>query len=582
MATSVSRVYLTGCNYELAYDLLSQNSANNTSTVRLYGILHVTNNQISWTRGTASVHTESGSIGTYYARGDHVVIQRDFTWSHDGNGNFSAYVGASLSTTFVSGDTGGVINLPHIDRFATMTDAISNPNDESDFWFKYSNPANASMSCWLEVNPTGEHLCVRTLSGKSGTYTWELTETERNQLRAKLANASGGTGKIRIGLFSTLGGTTQASYFDRAFTIINANPTFTYTNTEINSKVSALLGSTASTVVQNASKVRFVVTPTALKGATISKVEVIHGGKTYSDTSSPYQIDVPVTANSFTIKVTDSRNNSAQQTITKTMIAYKNVDITSLTIKRQNQTSSNIRINLEAVYYQKTFGSTANVPTVKWKLDNGSYTTIPSSSYTIANNKLTITNYALSNILPYTSSGTFTIQITDKISSDTDSRNVTKGVATFDVGEHDFQVNGDLYIADINRENAWNVADLKGTTIYETSSPSTGATLTLTDSIANYKRFKIYAWDSEIDNHYTTEVYNNGSSTIDFVMKNAQANYGNYTVHMTFTNININGTSLTKGYRTYINVTTNAIQSSTSTGSSSNYARIEKIVGYKN
>ena len=580
MATSVSRVYLTGCNYELAYDLLGQNSANNTSTVRLYGILHVTNNQISWTRGTASVHTESGSIGTYYAKGDHVVIQRDFTWSHDGNGNFSAYIGASLSTTFVSGDTGGTITLPHINRQANLTSTM-NFNDEQNVTIKFSNPAGYRINARLEFGGTSIR---RDNIPNTGTYTFELTSTERDLLRSKTPNSN--TLGVRETLATCYSGTTESaySYEDKTMTIVNANPTFTYTNTEINSKVSALLGTTASTVVQNASKVRFVVSPTALKSATISKVQVIHNGKTYTDTSSPYQIDVPVTANSFTIKVTDSRNNSTQQTITKTMIAYKNVDITSLTIKRQNQTSSNIRINLEAVYYQKTFGSTANVPIVKWKLDNGSYTTIPSSSYTIANNKLTISNYTLSNVLPYTSAGTFTIQISDKISSDTDSRNVTKGVATFDAGEHDFQVNGDLYIADINRENAWNVADLKGITLYETNNPSTGNTLTLTDNISNYKRIVIYAWDSELNNHYTTEVYNNGSSTIDFVMKNAQANYGSgsYTVHQTFTNVSISDKTLTKGYRTYVNVSQNAVQSQTSTGGTSNSSRIEKIVGYKN
>ena len=50
MATSLGRVYLNGCNYELAYDLLGQNVEGNYSNVRLYGILHVTNNYISWSK----------------------------------------------------------------------------------------------------------------------------------------------------------------------------------------------------------------------------------------------------------------------------------------------------------------------------------------------------------------------------------------------------------------------------------------------------------------------------------------------------------------------------------------------------
>lgn len=105
----------------MAYDLLGQSKENNESYVRLYGILHVTNNYISWSRGSASVHTSGlQPIGTYYGRGDHTVITRDFTFGHDSNGNFSVYIGASLSTTFVSGDCGGTLNLPHINRQSTI------------------------------------------------------------------------------------------------------------------------------------------------------------------------------------------------------------------------------------------------------------------------------------------------------------------------------------------------------------------------------------------------------------------------------------------------------------------------------
>lgn len=97
--------------------MLSQDIANNTSTVRLYGILNVTNNYVAWSRGSASVHTSGlQSINSYYDKGSHIVITKDFTWDHDANGDFSAYIGASLSTTFTSGDTGGIITLPHIDR----------------------------------------------------------------------------------------------------------------------------------------------------------------------------------------------------------------------------------------------------------------------------------------------------------------------------------------------------------------------------------------------------------------------------------------------------------------------------------
>lgn len=107
----------------------------------MYGILNVTGNSISWSSGSASVHTESAGIGTYYSRGSYTVIQRDFTFGHDSNGNFSAYIGASISTTYKSGDTGGVLTLPHINRQSKIN-SFTGTNINSDFSATYTAYTN--------------------------------------------------------------------------------------------------------------------------------------------------------------------------------------------------------------------------------------------------------------------------------------------------------------------------------------------------------------------------------------------------------------------------------------------------------
>lgn len=152
MATRIGIVNLTGCSYELAYDLLSQSVANNTSTVRLYGILHVTNNYVSWSRGSASVHTSGlQPIGTYYARGDHTVITRDFTFGHNSSGDFSTYIGASLSTTFVSGDCGGTLTLPRIPRYASINSFTVSKKNETSLTFSFSASATIDY-VWYSTN----------------------------------------------------------------------------------------------------------------------------------------------------------------------------------------------------------------------------------------------------------------------------------------------------------------------------------------------------------------------------------------------------------------------------------------------
>ena len=188
MATVVGTTYLNGCNYQLAYDLLSQNIENNTSTVRLYGILNVTNNFVSWSRGTASVHTESAGIGTYYAKGSHTLITKDFTWNHDSSGNFSSYIGASLSTTFVSGSTGGVITLPSIPRQANVTSA-TDFTDEQNPTITFNNPGGFRINARLEFAGTN---IKRDNIPNTGSYTFNLTDEERNLLRSKCTSNSMG------------------------------------------------------------------------------------------------------------------------------------------------------------------------------------------------------------------------------------------------------------------------------------------------------------------------------------------------------------------------------------------------------
>ena len=130
--------------------------------------------------------------------------------------------------------------------------------------------------------------------------------------------------------------------------------------------------------------------------------------------------------------------------------------------KRYNPTSSDIVFNAKIKYKQTTFKNTANVPTIKWKVgEQGTLNTISSSDYTIdtTNDTITITNLVLSNVLSYQNSEKMYLYVNDLLTEDTEYTLVTKGIPTFDAGEHDFQVNGDLFVADTNRQNPVNILD---------------------------------------------------------------------------------------------------------------------------
>lgn len=459
MATVKGTIYLNGCNFQLSYDLLSQDPTTNTSRVRFYGTLNVTNNYISWSSGSAWLHNTTVNIGTYYSRGSYTLVTADYTFQHNNDGNLTIQVGYGLNTTFVSGNAlCDAITLPKITRYAVITNSPVSFTDEENPWFTFNNPTNATLRCWLEPKPVGTHYAERTIPAKSGTYTWELTEEERDQLRSACIDNTSCV--CRIGLFSTIGTTTGSSVVDRTLNIINASPTFTYALEETNQKVIDVIGSsTANTMIKNVSNIKITVEPTVYKNATVSSVSIVHGGKTYVKTEAPYVFNITPSTNTFDISVTDSRKLTVIEKETRTLIDYEPVTINNFSFKRLNPTSADIIVDLDSNVSQGTFEEVTNTFKVEWKLNDNEYQEIPNSAYDIVDNLLYIHSYVLTNALDYREKGTFFIKLSDIFSETIDSLEVIRGIPVMDWGEHDVQVNGDLFLADQNRENPINIKE---------------------------------------------------------------------------------------------------------------------------
>ena len=171
---------------ELSYDINS-----NTSVVRVWIDVWRTNTGYT-TYGNGTVYARIN--GTVYSvgigTGQKITSSAirlgtwDVTVGHNSDGSKSIGVSGWIShDRFSSSENGYTHTLTTIPRQANITDSPTAFKDTDNPWFKYSNPGNFNMECWLEPNPNGEHYAKRTLSGTSGTFTWELTNDERKQLR---------------------------------------------------------------------------------------------------------------------------------------------------------------------------------------------------------------------------------------------------------------------------------------------------------------------------------------------------------------------------------------------------------------
>lgn len=477
MATTLTTSYQRISTISLTYGEIrtyakysSQSIADNTTTYELKSTYYTSQNTLSFSSATGVLDGTTRSYGyTTMYKGETTISEVSRTITHNSDGSSpTKNVATSWTATFGGGgSTSADVVFPKINRYATLTSA-PDFNDEANPTINYSNPAGNSVSSLqagiFSTDSQTAYAGYRDISKTGTSYTFNLTTAERNTLRNATPNNN--TLQVKFYVRTIVSGSTFYSSIQKTMTIVNGNPTFTHSEVETNSVVSNALGSTsANTIVKNLSRVKFTVTPSAIKGASISKVELTQSGSTSSDTSSPYEFTITPTSNSFVIKATDSRSNSTSSTVTKTLINYEPVKILSFSFKRQNPTSSNIILNLEATYWNSTVGSVTNAPVVKWKMENGSQTTIPSSSVTIdnTNHRIKVTNYTLSNQLVYTSGATFYIYVNDAFSSASNSTNVTKGIPVLDLGDNEVIVNGTLEsTGDFNTPNLNLFSDTAG------------------------------------------------------------------------------------------------------------------------
>ena len=440
MATEIGRVYLDGCNYELAYDLLSQSAENNTSDVRLYGILHVTNNYVSWDSGSASVHTSGlQPIGTYYGRGDYVVITRDFTFAHDSQGKFeNVGIGGSLRTTFVNGDVYGTMSLPKINRYPILTSGM-NFNDEENPVYNITAFNTFPIRVKLEAGGNPQ-LIIRDLDTKGSiNYTLELTEEERNTLRALCPNSN--TLNV-IETVCAMNGNTELnwSYKGYKMTIVNGNPVFSdFDIADVNPTTRALTGSTLNNVVNinGYSNIQATISTSnkaeAIKSATMNKYRFKIGD---SSTDIAYSSEEVVngTINNASIGIyemyaIDSRNNSTLITKQATsIINYEKVAIDKQNcsfVRDDNQVGENAILTINGTFWNDNFGQVSNSLSVSYKLKKSDSSTWITGTTTITptinNNDFTFTGMIASDNLDTTwdldSSYNLEVIVSDELSS---------------------------------------------------------------------------------------------------------------------------------------------------------------------
>ena len=333
-------------------------------------------------------------------------------------------VNATIDGLKVSSITAsGNITLDAIPRQATITSA-TDFTDTGTPSLQYSNAGGFTADAYLEFAPVGSGTQImrrNALTGKSGTYTFNLTDAERETLRAA---CTGGSMPVRYVLRTIIGGKEYYSSLDRNMSMSDAAPILgAVSYKDANATTAALTGDN-QVIIQRQSDLQVSFgAATGQKGATITEYSATFAGVTKT-ASSVVTLDfgkVDVSSDMpLVFSATDSRGLKTSTTLTVKVEPWWEPTST-VTLARRNNFEPETHITATAWYAS---------------LDGKNEVTI-SAKYRKAGSSDDWSTVALANGVESTvtceSDYAYEWQITtaDKLGSTTQSLTLGRGIPTF-------------------------------------------------------------------------------------------------------------------------------------------------------
>ena len=303
------------------WSVASQNVTNNNTTINWS--ISAVGGKSSWYKSNpTSVYINGNCVyynGTRVQQYKGTIASGSYTIGHnsEGNASFSASVSSAIYSASVNCNGSGSWGLPQIARYPVIQSA-SNFDDTGNPSLTFTNPSRLyPIRVKIEANGNTQ-LITRDIGNNATSYTFNLTESERNKLRKLTSNSNKLSVKLTV---CAMNGNSElnASFLDRTMTIVNANPTVEKNEYYDTNQKTTNITKDNQIIIRNNSNLAFKLTNlNALKYATLSKVEISLNGITKSATLSGTSvssqiIDFGIVNSSSdltaSISVIDSRGN---------------------------------------------------------------------------------------------------------------------------------------------------------------------------------------------------------------------------------------------------------------------------------
>lgn len=299
------------------------------------------------------------------------------THNSDGKKSISVSLATAIYTSTVTTNS-GTWTLDNIPRYATITSA-PNFTDIQNPTIEYNNQAGTnvtSLQACISLTGSNPDIAYRDISTTGTSYTFNLTEAERNVLRQ--ATTTSNTRTVYFYVKTVISGNTFYENKPVTFTIVNANPTFNVAYLDTNATTTAITNNNQQ-IIQNKSTLQINITnATALKYATLSSASVNVNGvvTTQSLSSSSLTLNIgtlDVSSNlTIPVTITDSRNNSTTINLTIQVLSWS-LPSAIITLQRLNNYYPTTNLTVDADYSSLDGNNTITIQYQIKKVSDASY-----------------------------------------------------------------------------------------------------------------------------------------------------------------------------------------------------------------
>ena len=305
--------------------------------------------------------SNGGTWSNIRTAGNHDLLSGTFVINHNADGTKTFNVSISAWTYPSSNYSGEAwYELTSIPRQATVTNA-TDFNDEQNPTIYYSNPAGnavTSLEAYIENDVTGTGIIgLRDIPKTGNSYTFPLTDAERNTLRNAIPNSN--SLRLRFAIRTNIGGNYYYSWVVRTMTIVNAKPHIDDIQYLDTNTTTTDLTNDDQIIIQNLSRLQFKLYDiAAYKGATLSSLSVningnvkttAYSGTTIASATYNYnEVDVSSDTNAV-VTITDSRGNKASYNVPLTIWEYSQ-PTAIINVSRENNFYTESHLNVDANY----------------------------------------------------------------------------------------------------------------------------------------------------------------------------------------------------------------------------------------